>query len=553
MTLAPTIKRDLDVADVWVEVDLLNLADPSQMRTKKLHKSGVNLNYAFSKSLTIAAGSKEQDVLKQALSSQQEQDSDVYFIMKTQSARGVERELGQGFLNLQTVLKGGKDMEKQSVALQGKAGAAAGNLVVSLVALDALRAATGQAVPAAATQPVSTALRVDIGAMTLAPTIKRDLDVADVWVEVDLVGLTDPSQMKTKRLHKSSVNLNFGYAQSVPVDAGSREEEVLRQVMGSQQEQDSDVYFIVKTQSARGQEREIGQGFLNLQTVLKGGRDLVSQSVAVQGKVGSVGNLVVSLVALDALQAATGQAVPVARAPVATAARPTATAARPTATTARATVTSPAAASASPAGGRAGCATAIASAAPAAAVATGSGSPHAVRSVAVQRQPAAQGAPLPVADDTLILRVESLALAPSYQSDPGISRLFISLAVLGSTFNTPDLAKTSAPPIQVNAVFKVPFSRTEHSRTREELLRAMRHGDRSNADVKVSLCYYESGVGGEEGLELATGKINLRDIWAAKADLKARRVPLLEEQLNEQSSITISSSVIRALSALLQQ
>eukprot|EP00966_Prymnesium_polylepis_P228339 5284719-Prymnesium_polylepis.1 len=72
------------------------------MRTKKLHKSGVNLNYAFSNAVTIGAGSKEQDVLKQALSSQQEQDSDVYFIMKTQSARGVERELGQGFLNLQT-------------------------------------------------------------------------------------------------------------------------------------------------------------------------------------------------------------------------------------------------------------------------------------------------------------------------------------------------------------------------------------------------------------------------------------------------------------------
>eukprot|EP00966_Prymnesium_polylepis_P321621 7377927-Prymnesium_polylepis.1 len=65
------------------------------MRTKKLHKSGVNMNYAFSKSLTIGAGSKEQDVLKQALTSEQEEDSDVDFIVKTVTARGQEREIGQ--------------------------------------------------------------------------------------------------------------------------------------------------------------------------------------------------------------------------------------------------------------------------------------------------------------------------------------------------------------------------------------------------------------------------------------------------------------------------
>ena len=31
-------KRDIDVADVWVEVDLLDLAEPSKLRTKKMHK-----------------------------------------------------------------------------------------------------------------------------------------------------------------------------------------------------------------------------------------------------------------------------------------------------------------------------------------------------------------------------------------------------------------------------------------------------------------------------------------------------------------------------------
>jgi len=158
---------------------------------------------------------------------------------------------------------------------------------------------------------------------------------------------------------------------------------------------------------------------------------------------------------------------------------------------------------------------------------------------------------LPTSTDELLIRLESLSLAPSYQIDPAISRFFISLKVLGSEFNTNDLVKSSAPPIQVNATFKVPFSRTEHSRTREDLLRAMRFGDRSSADVRVSLCYYESGVGGEEGLELAVGLINLRDIWAQKEDLMHQQVSLLEEGLEETSSITMSSSVIYPLTQLL--
>lgn len=106
----------------------------------------------------------------------------------------------------------------------------------------------------------------------------------------------------------------------------------------------------------------------------------------------------------------------------------------------------------------------------------------------------------------------------------------------------------------------------------------MRFGDRSLADIKISLCFYASGVGGEEGQELAVGTINLRDIWTQKKDLKHQQVRfdqpaatagsqmmpskphfdvclqvvLFEEGLTENSSISVSSSVIQPLSALLQ-
>ena len=80
----------------------------------------------------MAAGGKQQAALRGALSSTQEQDADVYFVVKTLSARNQEREVGQGYLNLQSLLKDGRDAASVSIPLQGKQGAA-GQLVVSLL------------------------------------------------------------------------------------------------------------------------------------------------------------------------------------------------------------------------------------------------------------------------------------------------------------------------------------------------------------------------------------------------------------------------------------
>ena len=119
------------------------------------------------------------------------------------------------------------------MALQGKAGSA-GSLMVSLVAVEALRAATGETTASSGGRAVAggrasprsqgvgaaagaSEVRVDVGSMVLAPTVKRDLEVANVWVEVDLLGLAEASQLRTKRVHKSSVNLDFGFSTAVDV------------------------------------------------------------------------------------------------------------------------------------------------------------------------------------------------------------------------------------------------------------------------------------------------------------------------------------------------
>ena len=414
------------------------------------------------------------------------------------------------------------------------------------------------AAPAAASGPV----RVDVGSLTLTPAIKRDIDVADVWVEVDMLGLAEASQLRTKRVHKSSANLDFGFSLSVPVASGSKQQSALRAALSSSQEQDSDVYFVVKTLTARNQEREVGQGYLNLQTLLRDGRDAASVSLPLQGKQGAAGQLVVSLSALDALRGATGAAAPVAAAAPAARAAPVPVAS--ISTTARG-LSAPAGSALQPATASAFLASldqparsSEASARPTA-VATPStqrrqspGPSSPPRDVRSTQQAAGSASPLQKVDDQLVIRIESLTLAPSYQVDTGISRMFISLKVLGSEFNTRDLTKTSTPPIQVGETFKIQVSE-KHVRAREELLRAMHRGDRSSADITLTLCYYESGVGGEEGLELAAGKINLRDIWSEKQDFASRQVPLLEEGLEETCSVTISSSVVRALALLLNK
>ena len=160
----------------------------------------------------------------------------------------VERVIGQGYLNLQALIRDGKDAASASVALQGKSGPT-GTLVVSLAAVDAMRAASGQ--PAAASvAAASSSVRVDVGALSLAPAVKRDVDVAEVWVEVDLLGLAEASQLRTKRLHKSATNLDFGFSTSVAVGAGSEQQEVLRRAVTSKEEKDANVSFVLKTLTA---------------------------------------------------------------------------------------------------------------------------------------------------------------------------------------------------------------------------------------------------------------------------------------------------------------
>ncbi|KAL1530447.1 hypothetical protein AB1Y20_001350 [Prymnesium parvum] len=568
LTLSPSVQRDPEVTDVWVEVDLLGLADASQLRTKRLHKSAPSLDFGFSTSIAVDAGSKQEAALRTALASAHEQDADVYFVVKTRTARNEEREIGQGYVNLQSLLRDGRDAVSTSVSLQGKTGSA-GSVTVSLVALEALRSVSGEVSSARGRRPAvdSASVRVEVGALTLSPSVQRDPEVTDVWLEVDLLGLADASQLRTKRLHKSAPSLDFGFSTSIAVGAGSKQEAALRTALASAHEQDADVYFVVKTRTARNEEREIGQGYVNLQSLLRDGRDAVSTSVSLQGKTGSAGSVTVSLVALEALRSVSGEvssargrepAVDSASVRVEVGALTLSPSVQrdPEVTDVWLEVDLLGLADASQLRTKRlhksapsldfGFSTSIA-------VGAGSKQEAALRTALASAHE--QDADVYFVVKTRTARNEEREIGQGYVNLQSLLRdgrdaVSTSVSLQGKTGSAGSVT-VSLVALQVNATFKVPFSRTEHSRTREDLLRAMRFGDRSSADVRVSLCYYESGVGGEEGLELAVGLINLRDIWAQKEDLMHQQVSLLEEGLEETSSITMSSSVIYPLTQLL--
>lgn len=64
------------------------------------------------------------------------------------------------------------------------------------------------------------------------------------------------------------------------------------------------LHFILKSDSGRSLVKDIGRGSLNLQDILREGRDFLSRSIPLQSAQGTAGNLVVSVVALDLLRSA---------------------------------------------------------------------------------------------------------------------------------------------------------------------------------------------------------------------------------------------------------
>ena len=311
LTLAEPAKNDKNIDEVFVEIDVMGLAGEKPLQTPALkRKGGATLHFEYSQTLTLPNGSTELKTLREALVSKEEQDSDIYFTVKTRDVRGATKELGQGFVNLEKMGKENKDVEGANVDIVASKGATVvASLNLSVLALGVMRRAL--AVKGVTTE----AVRVEVSRLVLEQAVRQDPNILDVWVEVDLAGLTeaglvDPSALRTKAVAvKKAAAIDFGYAHSVGVAPGSREQQELANALRSSDEQDADVYFALKTRGASG-ERELGQGYVNLRSLLRDQRDIRSAGVKLQSAQGNVGTLTVSVLALEALRAASAPPPP---------------------------------------------------------------------------------------------------------------------------------------------------------------------------------------------------------------------------------------------------
>ena len=123
-------------------------------------------------------------------------------------------------------------------------------------------------------------------------------------MEIDVPGRDSLPPLRTAAVKKAmSGRVELGYTHTEELPAGGRQAQELLKALRSRDEQDADVYFTLKTRDGRGQEKELGQGFVNLHEMLKANKDVVQQGIRLHGKLGNVGTLAVSLLAVRAARA----------------------------------------------------------------------------------------------------------------------------------------------------------------------------------------------------------------------------------------------------------
>ena len=123
-------------------------------------------------------------------------------------------------------------------------------------------------------------------------------------MEIDVPGRDSLPPLRTAAVKKAmSGRVEFSYSHTEELPAGGRLAAELHKALRARDEQEADVYFTLKTRDARGKERELGQGFVNLHEMLKANKDVVQQGIRLPGNMGNVGTLAVSVLAVRAARA----------------------------------------------------------------------------------------------------------------------------------------------------------------------------------------------------------------------------------------------------------
>ena len=292
LRLAPDVPVET-LSAVWVEIDLLGL-DASELQTQRLKPREAERAVGFQYALQVVSGAPAAEKLRKAIRSPDEQDSDVFFMVKAATSSG-NKQLGVGYVNLQSLYRSSTDVSVASIVLNGSDERRVGTVDVSLTAAEALHRAVA-----------ATSLRLCVGAVSLPVEAVQDPDVNEVFIEIDFLGLAEPAQLRTKSVLSRSES-DFGFALDVAVATGSQAMQQLRKVLTAPEESESNIFFSLKTTGqqvgkSRNAERELAQGYLNLRTLLREGQDLIGHSLSLRTSAGGSATILVSLLGFEALR-----------------------------------------------------------------------------------------------------------------------------------------------------------------------------------------------------------------------------------------------------------
>ena len=265
-------KTEREKLQLWLEVDVFGLHEEGLVvESDKCRPVHAEVPLKIDQRFIAEPGMPLWKPLREALQTEEEQDSDVYFVLRGSgeggAAAGGGVELGTAHVNLEQLQKRGRDVAHERLSVIDTQERKVASLVVSVRALEALRWVARGA-------DESCRLGVGVGLLELSAGGRERLGTASkqsVLVRVELPQGLPP--LRTREVRLSEKRVDFGFYGDVEVAPGSAQQGALAAALASAAEEESSVEFVLLAAGVAGGEREheLGHGSVALHTLLRDG------------------------------------------------------------------------------------------------------------------------------------------------------------------------------------------------------------------------------------------------------------------------------------------
>ena len=311
-------RAERDKLEVWIQVDLLGLGATKKefvLSSKKCRPANAELPLTIDERLVVEPEWPMWGPLREALRSEEEEDSDVYFVLMARRERAKEGdggggskgfELGTAHLNLEQLKKRGHEPERERFAVLDPQQQRVASITVTVRTIEALKWVARGA-------DDSCRLGVSVGELRLSEGGKERLGTAAgraaLFVRVELPpGL---KALRTREVRLTSNKVSFDYVGEADIAPGSPQQAALAAALAAEDEDEADVEFVLMAAGVAGgaRERELASGVVGLRDVLKSEREptrlklpMRAAGGAVASKQEPIGTLEVSMQALQFLK-----------------------------------------------------------------------------------------------------------------------------------------------------------------------------------------------------------------------------------------------------------